>query len=154
VSTSVIPSNADLQEIFFCLLEPYTVPNDRALALYVTMDGSQWLYRGMISNQQPSEVCPLLLPTSGDVSDRIQIGVALEPLAEASLKEGSKLKVKEEYTRRVGLDLFNFLQSFGNVTTFGSDKIVVPSNALDRWYTRVSTRLRKDPEFLTKIASA
>lgn len=152
--TAVIPTNADLQEIFFCLLEPNTVPSDKALALYVTVDGSQWLYRGLVSNQQPSEVCPLLLPLGGDGSGHIQIGVALEPLAEASIKEGSKLKVKEEYTRRVGLDLFNFLQSFGNVSTFGSDKIVVPANALDRWYTRVSTRLRKDPDFLTKIASA
>jgi hypothetical protein len=51
---------------------------------------------------------------------------------------------------QVGLDLFNFMQSFGTVSQVGGDQLLVPANILNRWYERLSTRLRKDPDFLTR----
>lgn len=32
----------------------------------------------------------------------------------------------------------------------GSDQLLVPANILNRWYERLSNRLRKDPDFLTR----
>ncbi len=49
-----------------------------------------------------------------------------------------------------GLDLFNFMQSFGGVQNVGPNHLLVPSNVLDAWYARLSHRLRRDPEFLTR----
>ena len=76
--------------------------------------------------------------------------MSLEPLAEASAKESVKLGAKEDFCRRVGLDLFQYMQSFGGVSQLGPDKLVVPTNVLDQWYNRISNRLRKDPDFLTR----
>lgn len=69
---------------------------------------------------------------------------------EASAKEGAKLGAKEDFCRRVGMDLFNFMQSFGGVSSVGPDKLLVPANVLDQWFNRISNRLRRDPDFLTR----
>ena len=79
-----------------------------------------------------------------------QIGVSLEPLAAAAAKEGAKLGAKEEFCKRVGMDLFQYMQSFGGVGSVGPDKLLVPANVLDQWYNRIESRLRRDPEFLTR----
>lgn len=34
---------------------------------------------------------------------------------------------------QVGLDLFNFMQSFGGVQQVGADQLLVPANILNRW---------------------
>ncbi len=60
----------------------------------------------------------------------IQLGVSIEPLADLMAKEGSKLGDKMEFGRRVGLDLYRFLESFA--TRAAGDAIVIPANALDR----------------------
>ncbi len=52
------------------------------------------------------------------------------PHPQALAKEGSKLGEKAEYARRVAMDLFRFLESFG--TQQYGDKLLVPANALDR----------------------
>ena len=42
------------------------------------------------------------------------------------------------------------MQSFGGVQNVGGDKLLVPSNVLDHWFLRLSNRLRRDPDFLTR----
>ena len=83
-----------------------------------------------------------------------QLGISLEPLAELAHKEGSKLGAKEEFAKRVGLDLFQYMQSFGGVQAVGADKLLVPANVLDCWYQRLSNRLRRDPDWLTRHKEA
>jgi hypothetical protein len=46
------------------------------------------------------------------------------------------------------------LQSFGGVQAVGGDKLLVPANILDHWYQRLSNRLRRDPDFLTRRRDA
>jgi Protein of unknown function (DUF775) len=70
--------------------------------------------------------------------------------AEVAQKEGMKLAAKEEYAKMVGLDLFTFMQSFGGVQQVGADQLLVPSNILDRWFQRLSSKLARDPDFLTR----
>jgi len=125
------------------------------MGVYVSVGGSDWVFRGFIASQKPSETIPLMWPeppgtgVSGSPG-WAQIGISVEPLAEASAKESVKLGIKEDFCKRVGLDLFNFLQSFGDVSTAGPDKLLVPANVLDQWYNRISSRLRRDPDFLTR----
>ena len=41
-----------------------------------------------------------------------RVGVSLEPLLEAAQKEGERLGSREDFARRVAMDLFRFLESF------------------------------------------
>jgi hypothetical protein len=88
------------------------------LALYVSIGGADWSYRGFVSNGNPSEVLPLSWPDPpGGVppgprpAGFAQIGVGLEPLAALAEKLGSKIGAREDFAKRVGLDLFNFMQA-------------------------------------------
>lgn len=155
---TVTPNFTDLKEVSLFLLQPNSLPADMGLALYVSLGGTDWAYRGFVSNSHPTEVMPLQWPQPpalggpppAPAAGYAQIGVSLESLQELSEKEGSKLGAKEDFAKMVGLDLFNFMQSFGGVSQVGGDKLLVPANILDRWYERLSTRLRKDPDFLTR----
>lgn len=60
-----------------------------------------------------------------------QVGVSVEPLPELAAKEGSRLGDKMAFGRRVGLDLYRFLESFATQAT--GDAILIPASALDRW---------------------
>ncbi|PSC73963.1 OPI10-like protein isoform B [Micractinium conductrix] len=138
-TTTVVPDYRELKEVALFLTQPGVLPADVGLALYVSIGGADWSYRGFVSNSHPSDVLPLSWPepsaplAAPPGPGFAQIGVSVEPLAELGQKEGSKLGAKEDFAKRVGL---------------------VPSNVLDHWYTRLSNRLRRDPDFLTRNRDA
>lgn len=153
VCTMVAPNYWDLKEISMFLTQPNSLDPNVALGLYVRTAGSEWLYRGCCHNGHPNDVMPLQwpLPETGPVPPgpgAIQIGVSVEPGAEIINKEGSKLGSREDFAKRVGMDLFRFMESFQ--TKAMGDHIVVPANVLDRWFTRFSEKFRRDPDFLTR----
>lgn len=88
--------------------------------------------------------------STSQCSLRCLILVPYHDTEEASTKEGVKLGAKEDFCKRVGLDLFNFMQSFAGVSSVGHDKLLVPSNVLDQWFTRISNKLKRDPDYLTR----
>ncbi|GFR52049.1 hypothetical protein Agub_g14568 [Astrephomene gubernaculifera] len=151
-----ITSNyTDLKEVALFLLPGTVIDPNSALGLYVKAGASgQWSYRGCVHNGHPSEVMPLQWPLNEDGSPvspavgPIQIGVSVEPGEQIIQKEGSKVGAKEEFAKRVGLDLFRFLESFQ--TQQMGNHIVVPADALDRWFVRFSEKFRRDPDFLTR----
>ncbi|KAK2076047.1 hypothetical protein QBZ16_001383 [Prototheca wickerhamii] len=154
-ATSLIATgHLDLKEVAFFLTQPNSLPPNVALSIFVSTGGCDWSYRGCISNEHPSDVFPLSWPeiAPGTVvgAGYAQIGILAESLEEARQKEGSKLGAKEDFAKRVGLDLFNFMQSFGGVQNVGGNNILVPVNVLDAWYQRLERRLRRDPDFLTR----
>jgi hypothetical protein len=55
------------------------------------------------------------------------------------------------YTQLVARDLFNFLQSFATVTPAG-ERLVLPTDAVDRWMRRFTEKFARDPNFLLKYA--
>ena len=79
-----------------------------------------------------------------------QIGISIEPLAELEHKEGCRLGAKEEFAKRVALNLYHFLESFNAGTAVGPDQLVVPANFLDRWFVKFQSKFRRDPDFLTR----
>lgn len=148
--------HTDLKELAIFLTRPNALPPDAALAMYVSVGGALWSFRGYISNSHPSDVLPLSWPEpSSDAPAQpgpgfAQIGISFEPLAEVTQKEGMKMAAKQDYAKRVGLDLFNFMQSFGGVQQVPNGYLLVPENVLDKWFVRLSNKLSRDPDFLTR----
>jgi hypothetical protein len=64
------------------------------------------------------------------VAAYFQVGVSIEPLAEVSARESSRVGDRLGYAKRVGMDLYHFLASFATQTS--GDTIVIPTKALDR----------------------
>ena len=89
---------------------------------------------------------------------QFQVHIVVEPLAEVTQKETTKQAGKAEFCKRVGMDLFNFIQSYsggagGGVTMDAIAKgemLVVPANVIDRWWVRFSSRMDRDPDFLIR----
>lgn len=59
VCSLVKPNYWDVKEVVLFLTAPNTLDPNLALGLYVKCGASEWLYRGCVSNGQPSEVMPL-----------------------------------------------------------------------------------------------
>lgn len=111
VSAAVSEQFYTLNDVSLFLVAPNSLPPEAALSLYVSVGANTaWAYRGHVSNSRPSEVMPCLWPEPGDASPagvaHAQLGVALEPLAAAAAKRGSKVVEKEDFCKRVGMDLF------------------------------------------------
>jgi len=154
VCQTVKPNYGDLKEVCLYLSAPQALDPNAALGVYVSCGGTDWQYRGCISSGRPSDVFPTNWPTAGQdlVAGGARIGISVEPRAELEQKESTRLGKKEEFAKRVALDLFRFLESFnsGCVTQVTSDQLVVPANFLDRWFTKFQSKFRRDPDFLTR----
>lgn len=144
----------EVKEAALFLTVPNSLDPGLALGLYVKCGASDWLYRGCVHNGHPSEVMPLQWPAQEGgfvvppAPGYIQLGISVEPLAELSAKEGSRLGDKMQFARRVGLDLYRFLEGFA--TQASGDAILIPTSALDRWLQRFERLFRLDPDFLTR----
>eukprot|EP00192_Tetraselmis_astigmatica_P019221 CAMPEP_0117649494 /NCGR_PEP_ID=MMETSP0804-20121206/1002_1 /TAXON_ID=1074897 /ORGANISM="Tetraselmis astigmatica, Strain CCMP880" /LENGTH=253 /DNA_ID=CAMNT_0005455235 /DNA_START=389 /DNA_END=1149 /DNA_ORIENTATION=- len=145
----VKPQYEELKEVALFLPQPGSLDPSMGIGLYVSVGGSDWSYRGCVTVAHPSDVMPLEWPknTSGGPA-AAQIGIAVEPAAELMGKEGSKLGAREDFAKRVAMDLFNFMQSFSQAAAGGN--IIVPTNCIDRWFTKFSHKFRVDPDFLTR----
>jgi hypothetical protein len=149
---------SQLKEVFFALTEPNSLPSDAALSLYVCTSLDQngtivdWSFKGFISNARPSDVMPLSIDhTEGGEAKHVYIGITWESLTEVSSKFTNKMALKEDFCKRVGMDLFQYMQSFSGASQQVSPEyILVPANVLDTWFNRISSRLKNDPDFLTR----
>lgn len=80
VLNTVSPDYQKLEEISLFLLQPGSLDAGAALALYVSVGGAEWQYRGYVSSSHPSEVMPLQWPEpTPSSSPTVQLGVSLEP---------------------------------------------------------------------------
>jgi ribulose-phosphate 3-epimerase len=61
-------------------------------------------------------------------------------------REGSRLASRQEFAKRVALDLFRFMESFNKGTA--GDMLVLPTNCLELWYQKFEAKFRRNPEFL------
>jgi len=143
------------------LSAPNALPPQAGLGLYVSVGGQDWQYRGCVSNARPSDAFPVRWPTgeAAVAGCSAQIGVSVESLADLEQKEGCRLGQKEEFAKRVALNLFQFLESFSTghgvtpAMATGTDYLVVPANFLDKWFQKFQAKFRRDPDFLTRDAA-
>ena len=146
------------------LLDRGTLANGFGLAVYVTANGSEFEYRGCVSNTAPSATLSLqwpqraaessIMPTQVDASAPVQLGICIEEEATLAEKESIHVGEKTEFARRVGMDLFRFMQSFPSHIHNNREFMLVPHDIIGSWFTRFKTKYEKDQSFLTRPADA
>jgi hypothetical protein len=133
---------ADVRDV--CLFVPAAglLPPGAGLALHVQAGDSGWEYRGAVGEAQPSDVLATCWPRpeGGGQYATAQVGVSVEPLAELATREATAVASKQEYARRVALDMFRFMQSFP--TTPRGDTLLIPANVLELWLAKFETKVR------------
>ena len=136
-----------------CLFVPGAglLPPGAGLALHVQAGDSGWEYRGAVSEAQPSDVFATCWPRpeGGGQHPTAQVGVSVEPLAELATREATAVASKQEFARRVALDMFRFMQSFP--TTPQGNTLLVPSNVLEMWLSKFEAKFARDPDFLLRL---
>ncbi|WZZ06228.1 hypothetical protein YC2023_092149 [Brassica napus] len=139
-------------EMCIFLLNNFTLPPDKALAVYVQSPGSAFAFCGAVTVSRPSAVLSLQWPEPGSAAQTAgdsgplsaKIGISVEDAASLpSLDVAAERKI-ERLAMRVGENLFNFMQSFCGVD---GSKLVVPMDILDRWFKKFQERAKRDPVY-------
>ncbi|OIW02635.1 hypothetical protein TanjilG_24086 [Lupinus angustifolius] len=162
MNTFVGEAYDQVREICIFLLNSFTLPPDKALAVYIQSPGSPFVFVGAVTVARPSAVLSLPWPDPGcsDGSGQLQltadaqlltakIGVSVEDLASLPSLDVAAEKRIERLAMKVGENLFNFMQSFCGVD---GSKLIVPMDILDRWFKKFQERAKRDPEYLKGFA--
>ncbi|KAL1308262.1 uncharacterized protein [Arachis hypogaea] len=160
MNTFVGEAYDQIREVCIFLLNGFTLPPDKALAVYVQSPGSPFVFCGAVTLARPSAVISLPWPepggggqlqlTAADAQPlSAKIGVSVEDAAALpSLDVAGEQRI-ERVALKVGENLFNFMQSFCGVD---GSKLVVPMDILDRWFKKFQERAKRDPEYLKGFA--
>ncbi|MFS7969620.1 putative OPI10 family protein [Helianthus anomalus] len=161
MNTFVGEAYDSIREVCIFLLNNFTLPADKALAVYIQSPGSPFLFVGAVTLARPSAVLSLPWPEpGGDGANNhltapgaaplsAKIGVSVEDLASLPSLDVAAEKKIERLAMKVGENLFNFMQSFCGVD---GSKLVVPMDILDRWFKKFQERAKRDPEYLKGFA--
>lgn len=154
INTFVGEAYDQISEMCIFLLNNFTLPPDKALAVYVQSPGSPFVFCGAVTVARPSAVLSLIWPDPGgqlqltapdSVTPTAKIGVSVEDLASLPSLDVAAEKKIERLAMKVGENLFNFMQSFCGVDGM---KLIVPMDILDRWFKKFQERAKRDPEYL------
>lgn len=159
MNTFVGEAYDQVRDLCIFLLNGFTLPPDKALAVYIQSPGSPFVFCGAVTVARPSAVLTLSWPepgapgplqlTADSQTLSAKIGVSVEDLASLpSLDVGAETRI-ERLAMKVGENLFNFMQSFCGVD---GSKLVVPMDILNRWFKKFQERAKRDPEYLKGFA--
>ena len=56
-------------------------------------------------------------------------------------REGTKLASRQEFAKRVALDLFRFMESFNKGVQ--GDTLILPTNCLELWFQKFDSKFRR-----------
>ncbi|RZB70078.1 Protein Hikeshi isoform A [Glycine soja] len=159
MNTFVGEAYDQVRELCIFLLNGFTLPPEKALAVYIQSPGSPFVFCGAVTGARPSAVLTLAWPEPGAggplqlTADAqplsAKIGVSVEDLASLPSLDMAAEKRIEGLAMKVGENLFNFMQSFCGVD---GSKLVVPMDILERWFKKFQERARRDPEYLKGFA--
>ncbi|KAK0597054.1 hypothetical protein LWI29_021329 [Acer saccharum] len=158
MNTFVGEAYDQVREVCIFLLNNFTLPPDKALAVYIQSPGSQFMFVGAVTLARPSAVLSLPWPEPGgqlqlmapeSAPPTAKIGVSVVDLATLSSLDVVAEKRIERLAMKVGENLFNFMQSFCGID---GNKLVVPMDILDRWFKKFQERAKRDPEYLKGFA--
>ncbi|KAJ7297119.1 hypothetical protein O6H91_11G117200 [Diphasiastrum complanatum] len=146
-----------VKDICIFLLNEFSLPPDKALAVYVQSPGSPFQYCGAVYSACPSAVLSLVWPkpggqmqiTASESPLTAKIGIAAEDLVSLPALNMGQFHRIEELAMKVGENLFNFMQSFSGGE---GGRLVVPLNILDQWFKKFQERAKKDPEYLKQFS--
>jgi hypothetical protein len=149
----VLTEPKSITELSVFLLPGARLPEGKGLSIYFSVPGSvSWTALGALWPAQQSAVFRPSFASTPEIASApaVHLGIALESAAEVinlvqatSSKEFDKLG----FAHYVARDIFTYLQSFSRVEA-GGERIVLPSDALDRWLKRFEERYRRDPNFM------
>ncbi|KGN57715.1 protein OPI10 homolog [Cucumis sativus] len=154
MNTFVGEAYDQIREICIFLLNNFTLPPDKALAVYIQSPGSPFLFCGAVTLARPSAVLSLPWPEPGGQMQLMppdsaplsaKIGVSVQDLASLQSLDVTAEKRIERLALKVGENLFNFMQSFCGVD---GSKLIVPMDILDRWFKKFQEKAKRDPEYL------
>lgn len=158
MNTFVGEAYDQVRDMCIFLLNNFTLPPDKALAVYIQSPGSPFLYCGAVTVARPSAVLSLPWPEPGGGRQltapdstplSAKIGVSVEDLTSLPSLDVTAEKRIERLAMKVGENLFNFMQSFCGVD---GSKLIVPMDILDRWFKKFQEKAKRDPEYLKGFA--
>lgn len=165
MNTFVGEAYDSVKEICIFLLNNFTLPPDKALAVYIQSPGTPFVYCGAVTISRPSAVLALPWPEPGggaaggqlqltaapDASAPLsaKIGVSVEDISSLPTLDVAGEKKIENMALKVGENLFNFMQSFCGLD---GSKLIVPTDILDRWFKKFQERAKRDPDYLRSFA--
>ncbi|KAH7429273.1 hypothetical protein KP509_09G039600 [Ceratopteris richardii] len=156
MSTLIGESYDEVKDICIFLLDEFSIPPEKALALYVQSPGSHYQYCGAVTRSCPSAVLALLWPTVGgqrqltssDASPlSAKIGLAVEDMVTLPTFNVGKQQQLEALALRIGENLVSFLQFFTN----SGDKVLVPLDILNKWFKKFQEKLRRDSNYIKTL---
>ncbi|GMH26822.1 hypothetical protein Nepgr_028665 [Nepenthes gracilis] len=156
MNTFVGEAYDQIKEICIFLLNNFTLPPDKALAVYIQSPGSPFLYCGAVTLSRPSAVLSLPWSQSSDGGQlqltnadspalSAKIGVSVDDLSSLPSLDVAADRNIERMALKVGENLFNFMQSFCGVD---GSKLVVPMDILDRWFKKFQEKAKRNPDYL------
>ncbi|KAJ9187780.1 hypothetical protein P3X46_003200 [Hevea brasiliensis] len=154
MNTFVGEAYDQIREVCIFLLNSFSLPPEKALAVYIQSPGSPFQFCGAVTLSRPSAVLSLNWPEPGGqlqltAADSAplsaKIGVSVEDLASLPSLDIAAEKRIERLAMKVGENLFNYMQSFCGVD---GSKLIVPMDILDRWFKKFQERAKRDPEYL------
>ncbi|XP_050203996.1 protein OPI10 homolog [Mercurialis annua] len=155
MNTFVGEAYDQIREICIFLLNNFTLPPDKALAVYIQSPGSPFQFCGAVTIARPSAVLSLNWPEPGGGQLQLtapdsaplsaKIGVSVEDLASLPSLDVVAEKRIERLAMKVGENLFNYMQSFCGVD---GSKLIVPMDILDHWFKKFQDKAKRDPDYL------
>jgi len=154
--TFQLPLSSDRAVVFLTGQAP--LPPTHGAAVYVSRaNETGFEYLGYLTPEIPSAIFvipPLLIDNLRP--NALCIGVSLEAAdtlknleGQGRLQKEFYLTGKAELAKQIGLDLYQFMQSFVQedpVTR--TSYLMVPVNVLDKWMQRLVTKIKLDAKFL------
>eukprot|EP01050_Picozoa_sp_SAG11_P018524 SAG11_NODE_2813_length_2945_cov_1.421644_2_plen_175_part_00 len=142
--TQPVPNGSSLKRLgFFLANVPAPIPDGMVASLYASMyPYAEWRYVGSISNTEPSKVLNIVWKDA-DTQDQppeapCQLGVTIEAAAAVAAVDERQISLQEEFGKKVGLDLFTFMESFNHG---------VGTSIFEKWYEKLQFKLRHAPEW-------
>lgn len=151
-----IPAPGTVAELGVFLLPGVTLPQGAGVvAYYSTPPYTSWTAFATLDAQKPSTIVRTSWASNAEVSSSssVQIGLSLEPLADvANVAVAFEAKTVNEQmglAQLIARDVFTFMGSFHQSIQGLGDRLVVPSNVMDRWISKFEAKLRAlGPRFL------
>jgi hypothetical protein len=141
-------------------MERFPAPQCAGAALYFTEDNENWQHIGSLSWDRPSDSFRTGWPDHPTVSKlrTVRLGISFEgdlTLREIETQTEAKSGADDrlEVARGVALDLFRFCESFSTTTSArvgGEEKLILPTDFLERWMKRFESKYARDPNFFFK----
>lgn len=148
-----LPAPNSINTITVFLTNP--LPEGMAAALSFTLPPYTNIeFLGAIANTRPSDTFNTSWALNPEVNTQtnVRLLISLEPIATiASLVENKMTTdMRQEYAKKVALNLFRFMESFNQNTGQYGEFLVLPSNIIDKWLEKFEFKFKFDPNFVFK----